>query len=227
MEKPAELSFCGLCLPWQLSTLPRRSPGTGRRRVSRAFSHAARRVFILHRANSCLPFHSRRMARFHLYPRHSRALLSSPEGRHKGLPHVKASPSFSGHGTFLSRRSCVAAKTEVPTQSVLLLPYEWLFIQLTGHRKRNPASGWTKSCSAGRNPHSVRSKSAGFACRRKSPQNFRSAGFVYPGSYLPCLGVAPARGEDGSRGTRRPTRRPTAVRAASQTAQRFAPALRG
>ena len=37
---------------------------------------------------------------------------------------------------------------------------------------------------AGRNPHSVRSKSAGAARRRKSPQNFRSAGFVYPGSYL-------------------------------------------
>ncbi len=50
--------------------------------------------------------------------------------------------------------------------------------------KRNPACGWTKSCSAGLNPHSVRSKSAGFACRRKSPQNFRSAGFIYPGSYL-------------------------------------------
>ena len=52
---------------------------------------------------------------------------------------------MSGHGTFLSRRSCVAAKTEVPTQSGLLLPYEWLFIQLTAHRKRNPACGWTKS----------------------------------------------------------------------------------
>ena len=50
--------------------------------------------------------------------------------------------------------------------------------------KRNPASGWTKSCFAGRNPHSVRSKSAGGARRRKSPQNFRSAGFIYPGSYL-------------------------------------------
>ena len=50
--------------------------------------------------------------------------------------------------------------------------------------KRNPASGWTKSCSAGRNPLFVRTKSAGDARRRKSPQNFRSAGFVYPGSYL-------------------------------------------
>ena len=50
--------------------------------VFQPFSHAARRVFILHRANSCLPFHSRHQARFHLYPRHSRALLSSPEGRH-------------------------------------------------------------------------------------------------------------------------------------------------
>ena len=50
--------------------------------------------------------------------------------------------------------------------------------------KRNPACGWTKSCSAGLNPHSIRSKSAGFACRRKSPQNFRSAGFINPGSYL-------------------------------------------
>ena len=54
----------------------------------------------------------------------------------------------------------------------------------TAHRKRNPASGWTKSCFAGRNPLFVRTKSAGFACRRKSPQNSRSAGFVYPGSYL-------------------------------------------
>ena len=35
---------------------------------------------------------------------------------------------------------------------------------------RNPAGGWTKS--------------ARVAHRRKSPQNFRSAGFIYPGSYL-------------------------------------------
>ena len=65
-----------------------------------------------------------------------------------------------------------------------LSPNEWLFIQRTAHRKRNPACGWTKSCFAGRNPHYVRSKSAGAARRRKSPQNFRSAGFIYPGSYL-------------------------------------------
>ena len=43
----------------------------------------------------------------------------------------------------------------------------------------------------------------------------------------PCLGVAPARGEDGSRGTCRPTRRPTAVRAASQTAPAVCPRSAG
>ena len=41
---------------------------------------------------------------------------------------------MSGHGTFLSRRSCVAAKTEVPTQSGLS-PNEWFFITYTVHRK--------------------------------------------------------------------------------------------
>ena len=66
----------------------------------------------------------------------------------------------------------------------LLLPYEWLCVLSLLHWKRNPACGWSKSYSAGRNPHFVRSKSAGAARRRKSPQNFRSAGFVYPGSYL-------------------------------------------
>ena len=65
-----------------------------------------------------------------------------------------------------------------------LLPYEWFFVPSRLYRKRNPACGWSKSRFAGRNPHSVRSKSAGAARRRKSPQNFRSAGFVYPGSYL-------------------------------------------
>ena len=91
---------------------------------------------------------------------------------------------MSGHGTFLSRRSCVAAKTEVPTQSSHLPPYESSLFNSLPIGKRNPASGWTKSGFAGRNPLFVRTKSAGFACRRKSPQNFRSAGFVYPGSYL-------------------------------------------
>ena len=65
-----------------------------------------------------------------------------------------------------------------------LLPYGWLFVipgcfgnEIQPAAGRNPAN-------AGRNPHYVRSKSAGAARRRKSPQNFRSAGFVYPGSYL-------------------------------------------
>ena len=79
------------------------------------------------------------------------------------MPHVKSLAIFfgereigrvslSGHGTFLSRRSCAAAKTEVPTQSGLLLPYERLFIHPlpTGNEiqptaGRNPALGRSKS----------------------------------------------------------------------------------
>ena len=157
------------------------------------------------------------------------------------MPHVKSLAIFfgareigrvslSGHGTFLSRRSYAAAKTEVPTQSGLLLPYEWLFIQLTAHRKRNPACGWTKSgpwpveilSSFGRNLCAAHTNDEA-PCLGVAAEQRRRMAAIYSRSLhsrrRPRRSCAAAK---TGRGTCRPTRRPTAVRAAGQTAQRFA-----
>ena len=64
-------------------------------------------------------------------------------------------------------------------------PNERLFIQRTAHRERNPACGWSKSRSAGRNPHFVRSKFVSrWLTNDEAPKPFQFRGFIYPGSYL-------------------------------------------
>ena len=76
----------------------------------------------------------------------------------------------------------------------------------------NSQSGKTKSCPCGqdeihaahgRNPAGGWTKSARVARRRKSPQNFRSAGFVYPGSYLLPEPASAGAGRGGAAQQRR------------------------
>ena len=82
-----------------------------------------------------------------------------------------------------------------------LSPNERLFIQLSAHGKRNPACGWTKSCSAGRNPHFVRSKFVSrWLTNDEAPKPFRFRGFIYPGSYLLSRDLSSDKTPEGSEG---------------------------
>ena len=99
--------------------------------------------------------------------------------------HMEASPSFSGHGTFLSRRSCEQRRRKSRLRAASCFPMNGSLFFALPAGKRNPASGWTKSgpwpveilTPFGRNLQASPADD-------EAPKPFRFRGFIYPGSYL-------------------------------------------
>ena len=79
-----------------------------------------------------------------------------------------SSPSHTPQGVFSSftGQTPVCPFTRAAWRGFILFPTYGSFLNALPIGKRNPACGWTKSCSAGRNPLFVRSKFAGEARKR-------------------------------------------------------------
>ena len=141
--------------------------------------------------------------------------------------------SRSLHSRRRPRRSCAAAKTGRGTAFALGFPIDGsLFNALPSENEiqplagRNPASQVEILSSFGRNLRAT--PADGKARRTFVLRALFTLAAIYSRSLhsrrRPRRSCAAAK---TGRGTCRPTRRPTAVRAAGQTAQRFAPAPRG